>query len=77
MTFAEQTELFENTQTEALKNVPEEFHAPMKQIAWEEHSYGYQAVLDKLDEIIEIFAEPIREYRTRLTVEVFLNELSD
>lgn len=58
---------FETAQSEALANIPLEFHAAFRQIAWDEgHSAGYEEVVSILDRLIDHFDLPIKQYTKRI-----------
>ena len=58
---------FETKQTELLKNIPEEFHAAIKNVAWQEgHSYGYEEVLIHLGNLVDALQEPIKNYTNKI-----------
>lgn len=58
---------FQAQQADYLTDVPAEFHAAIRRIAWEHgHAAGYQDVLYYTAELAGGLAEPIRKYAERL-----------
>lgn len=60
-------EIYFKKQAKLLADVPEEFHGVFSKHAWDEgHAYGYDEVLNHLEELVDIFRNPIKEYAARL-----------
>ena len=58
---------FNKQQEEILADIPEEFHAPMKRLAWEEgYSGGYSEVINYLLDLHSAFSGPIEQYTERI-----------
>lgn len=56
-------EIYLKKQAKLLEDVPEEFHGVFSKHAWDEgHAYGYDEVLNHLEELIDTFLPSIQEY---------------
>jgi hypothetical protein len=65
--YQEESDEFYLKQEELLKELPEEFHAPLRHFAWEQsHAGGFDEILSTLNEMIYLFKEPIKKFEKRI-----------
>jgi hypothetical protein len=61
-------EEFDVKAEELLRDIPDEFRSILNYMAYERgHAYGYDEVLNILDELVYKFKEPIEQYTQRIT----------
>jgi hypothetical protein len=61
-------EEFDVKAEELLRDIPDEFRSILNYMAYERgHAYGYDEVLNILDELVYKFKEPIEKYTWRIT----------
>lgn len=65
--YQEQQAEFEQKQAEELAGIPEEFHSPIRSLAWDlGHAYGFNEVLIHVSDLCDQLAPAIAAYGKRV-----------